>query len=541
MPKKVVHEGQLTWDVESVPWYHDFLLFLYAATSIGYLVWLEFFTLDWSAWFAIPLIFAELYRIFFSTVALICARTISYPRYTPPLKNVTVDALIPTYNEPIEIVRQTAEHALKIEGINKVYILDDGNRPFIKSLAKEIGAEYAARTTNEHAKAGNMNNGLKHSTADFIIMLDADHVPQSNFITRTLGYFIDQKIAIIQTPQVFYNTKSIQHRENKFYKAWNEQTMFYESIQPAKNVFNSAFFCGTSAILRRKALDSVGGFATGTATEDIHTSIRIHNKGWKTIFINEKLAYGLAPEDLKEYHKQRVRWGAGSLGLLFRSPDSPLRLKNLTFMQRMNYFNSTMAYAQGICKLFFYILPISIIFSPATAFKTPFFVYIAIYIPYLSFSLWMTKVYSRNTYHPWYTEQFNIINILSNFESLKGIWKVQKKFSVSIKLKNKRESTYVFPLLVVIALGMMGMELYGFYQWYALSQGNFLNLPPDSLLMSLFWNGVNVGMISSTLLYLYKYQRSQQKNALIEVTTEKSKNAYRDFLTNVSDGPSYAL
>ncbi|CAN5198967.1 hypothetical protein BH11PAT1_BH11PAT1_4210 [soil metagenome] len=535
--KKIV-QSSLVWDVESVTWYHEWLLYTYSVASLGYLAWLLFFTLNWTAWFALPLIIAEVYRIFFSTVSLLCAREIAYPRYIKPLKDATVDVLIPTYNEPIEIVRLTTENALKIKGVQKVFVLDDGNRPSVKKMAQELGAEYAARTTNEHAKAGNMNNGLKYSTSEYLIMLDADHVPQSNFITRTLGYFIDSNLALVQTPQSFYNMKSIQHMPTPSDPDWNEQTMFYESIQPAKNVFNAAFFVGTSAILRRAAIDSVGGFATGTAAEDIHTSIRIHNKGWKTIFINEKLAYGLAPEDLKEYHKQRVRWGAGSLGLLFRSSDSPLRLKNLTFMQRISYLNSTLAYAQGIFKLFFYILPLTIILSPATAFRVSFFAFMSIYFPYYLFSQWITKVYSRNTYRPLYTEQFNIINIISNFESLKGIVKMQKKFSVSIKIKKKKENSFIFGLLIFMDICMVLGEGYGFFRSSQFMSNSHAYFPPDSLLMALFWNAINIGFLSSVLRHLYRYNSQQQKvrSASATLIKQYSSGEYQTFIgTHIQD------
>ncbi len=535
-------QNTITFTSEKVTWYHELLLFIYSIGSIGYLAWLLFFTLAWSAWFAIPLVIAELYRIFFSTISLICAREIAYPRFLPSRSKATVDVLIPTLNESTEIVRLTAENATKIVGVNEVLVLDDGNRPHIKDMAEEIGAKYFARGTNEHAKAGNMNFGLMHSTAEFIIMLDADHVPQSNFITQTLGYFSDQKLALVQSPQSFYNINSIQHRRAKKYVDWNEQTMFYESIQPAKNVFNAAFFCGTSAILRRSAVDSVGGFAIGTATEDIHTSVKLHNKGWKTLFINEKLAFGLAPDDLKEYHKQRVRWGAGSLGLLFRSPDSPLRLKNLTFMQRICYVNSTLAYAQGIFKLFFYILPLTIILSPADAFKVPFVWFMSIYFPYYLLSLWITKVYSRDTYRPLFTEQYNIINIISNFESLKGIWKVQKKFSVSVKMKKKKENSFIFGLLLFMDFCMLGGEALGIYKSYLYMFLHHTNFPPDNLLMALFWNTLNIGFLTSVLFYLHRYNaKKEYQKGMIEAKSSVATSTYQTFIGNINTDPAYAL
>lgn len=503
-------------------WYFPLLLPMFVITSILYLIFVFGFAVDWSFWFIGFIFFAEIYRIFFSLLSLICAKTLAYPHFRPQKKNMTVDVLIPTLNEPRSVVGLTVEGATKIKGVNKVYLLDDGARFEMEQLAKEFGAVYLARHSSKHAKAGNMNFGLAHSKAEFIICLDADHVPQPNFIERTLGYFDDPKLAFVQTPQSFYNTTSIQHRPVKNYPLWNEQTMFYESIQPAKNAFNAAFFCGSSAILRREAVDSVGGFATGTATEDIHTSVRIHSKGWKSLFINERLAYGLAPDDLKEYHKQRVRWGAGSLGLLFRTKDSPVILPNLTIMQRLAYINSTLAFLQGHFKLFYYLLPIYIIFSPASFLRSSFVLYLSFYIPYLAMTFWITKVYSRNTYHPLYTEQYNIANIFSNIEALKGIYKVQKKFAVAIKIKRVKENSFVFFALLGLA-SMMGIaEVYALGTFIIVDHLNINRLISSSLFVGLFWNTANFAVFLTFLKFLYAYNRHDRQ--------EKNKNQVHELM-----------
>lgn len=491
-------------------WYFPLLLPIFIITSLVYLVFEFGYAVDWGVWFIGFIFIAEIYRIFFSVLSLICARTLTYPHFRPYKKKATVDVLIPTLNEPRSVVGLTVEGAVNIRGVNKVYLLDDGARPEMEELAKEYGAIYLARRSSQHAKAGNMNFGLAHSLAEFIICLDADHVPQPNFIERTLGYFEDSKLAFVQTPQSFYNTKSIQHRPVKKYPLWNEQTMFYESIQPAKNAFNAAFFCGSSAILRRKAVDSVGGFATGTATEDIHTSVRIHSKGWKSLFINERLAYGLAPDDLKEYHKQRVRWGAGSLGLLFRTKDSPVISPHLTIMQRLAYINSTLAFFQGHFKLFYYLLPIYIIFSPVSYLKSSFVLYLSLYLPYLVMTFWITKVYSRHTYHPLYTEQYNIANIVSNIEALKGIYKVQKKFSVAIKIKRVKENSFVFFVLLGLAF-LMGLgEVYALSRFIIEYHLDLHRLIGSSLFVGLFWNTANFAVLLTFLKFLYQFNRKDK-------------------------------
>jgi len=498
------HKNKLV--VQQTPFYLNILFIIYILFAGFYLSYL-IFILNWHFYWTPLLIIAETYSLLITFLFLLSSRVFAFPIWQKPLEGKTVDVLIPTLNEPEEIVAMTTIGALHIKGVNNVYILDDGNRDHIAKLAKDLGAVYLARPTHKHAKAGNMNYGLLHSNADFVICLDADHVAQANFIERTLGYFRDDRLAIVQTPQVFYNVTSFQHRKTQLKEFWHEQTMFYEAIQPGKNVYNAAFFCGSSAILRRSALDEVNGFATGTATEDIHTSLRLHAKGWRSLFVNERLAYGLAPEDVHEYHRQRVRWGAGSLGLLFRSCDSPLRAKGLTFMQRLCYLSSTLAYTQGLLKIFYYLLPILFIFSFTPSYHVSFLRFLLLYIPFFLFSLFTTSAFSRRTFHYFYTDQYNLINIFSNIESLKGVLKIQKKFGVSVKMKMKKEGQWIYMLVYAIASIMIFADLYGISSWFIIHKRTMSGLLNSFLFAQLFWNTFNLFFVCLLLRFLHLYNK----------------------------------
>jgi hypothetical protein len=290
--------------------------------------------------------------------------------------------------------------------------------------------------------------------------------------------------------------------------------MFYESIQPAKNTFNAGFFCGTSAVLRRKALDSVGGFATGTATEDIHTSLRLHAKGWNSLFLSEKLCHGLAPEDLKEYHQQRVRWGAGSLGLLFRTSDSPLVKRGLTLMQRLSYLNSTNAYFYGgIVKLFYILMPVIIIFSlPFLRSYDGMFLlqYLAIAVPFVLISNLVTYIYSRRTFHILYTEQYNIANIFSCIEALKGVLKVQKKFRVSLKSKMLRENHIAYYFISGLFVILLASEIFGALYWFEVLHQNTSEFFNSFDAIALFWNTWNLVIVGSFLYFLQNYSKKKR-------------------------------
>lgn len=271
-------------------------------------------------------------------------------------------------------------------------------------------------------------------------------------------------------------------------------------------------------MLRRAAIDSINGFATGTATEDIHTSLRLHAKGWRSLFLSEQLAHGIAAEDLGEYHKQRVRWGAGSLGLLFRSPDSPLRARGLTFAQRLCYFNSTISFLNGLQRLAYIILPAFILISlpfqhqpPAVSLGS----YALIALPFVIISYVVTYIFSRRTFHPLYTEQFNIINIYCNILAIKGIFNVQKKFKVSLKRRgSKNESSAYRVLLLMWAVTFIAAAAAPVH-WYFGMQRSTAELLRSAVAVSMLWNFINLYFISSVIYFVnFHSERLSSEHAL---------------------------
>jgi cellulose synthase/poly-beta-1,6-N-acetylglucosamine synthase-like glycosyltransferase len=417
------------------------LWYSYFIVALPYITW-RFTIINWDSWTGLVMYLAELYGVFTTGLFLFVSKKVFIPLKNPVLRKTSVDVLIPTYTESLDILEPVVIGAKKIWGVRKVLVLDDGNRTEVKEMAKRLGVEYHARKDNSHAKAGNMNNGLKYSDAEFFITLDADHIPLPFFIKETLGFFEDPNVAFVQSPQTFYNDQAFLFCKKAKKVVWSEQMMFY----------NCAFFVGTSAILRHTAIDEVGGFATGTATEDIHTSLKLHSKGWQSVFIPTPLAYGLEAENFKEYYKQRRRWAAGSLGLLFRSSDSPLRAKGLTPPQRLNYVSACLAHLQGVQKICFLIVPIISIFTNTSPVRTSLALFAAIFCFYITVALSATWAYSRGTYHLIFTEMFAISSILAHLGGLKGIIKVQKKFAVSTKSSLRRDGK-------LLIIGMWGLGL----------------------------------------------------------------------------------
>ena len=257
-----------------------------------------------------------------------------------------VDVYVCTYDEPETVLRATLAGCAALTYPHTTYLLDDGRRPEIAALAAQWGAEYLTRPDNAHAKAGNINHALPITQGDLVFMLDADHVPLPDALDALVGYFDASDVAIVQTPHEFYNHDSIQHYE----VGRHEQSIFYSVICPGKDRHNASFWCGSGAVLRRAALLEVGGVAVETIAEDFHTTIKLHRAGWKSRYHDEVLVQGLAPHDLAAYLLQRDRWARGNLAV-FTTPESPLRARELTPLQRLSYFASLTAYLAGPIRL----------------------------------------------------------------------------------------------------------------------------------------------------------------------------------------------
>lgn len=256
-----------------------------------------------------------------------------------------VDVFIPSYNEPLDMVRSTVIAAQGIDWPRdklNIYLLDDGKRPEFKSFALSQGINYLTRTDNKGAKAGNLNNALKHSKGDLIAIFDCDHAPTRSFLQMTVGFFLrDKNLALVQTPHHFYNADPFERNlEGLGQRNPNEGHLFYGLIQDGNDFWNASFFCGSCALLRRKAINNIGGFATETVTEDAHTSLRLHQKKWKSAYLNLPQASGLATESLRDHVGQRLRWARGMLQI-FRK-DNPLIIPGLTLAQRICYSNAMM-------------------------------------------------------------------------------------------------------------------------------------------------------------------------------------------------------
>jgi cellulose synthase (UDP-forming) len=257
-----------------------------------------------------------------------------------------VDVYVCTYNEPVAVLEATLSGCALLTYPHTTWLLDDGARPEIAELASAWGVKYMTRPEKQHAKAGNINYALPRTDGELVLVLDADHVPMPDALDLLAGYLDDPRVALVQTPHDFSNHDSIQH----YALGRHEQSVFFSAICAGKDRHNSAFWCGSGALIRREALLSIGGVATETIAEDFHTTIKLHKRGWRTHYDGRVIAQGLAPHDLSSYLLQRDRWARGNLAV-FTTPESPLRARGLTTAQRLSYLASLTGYLAGPVRL----------------------------------------------------------------------------------------------------------------------------------------------------------------------------------------------
>jgi cellulose synthase (UDP-forming) len=413
--------------------------------------------------------------------------------YRVPRAALSVDVYIPTYNEDIDILEATISGAVGIRYPHKTYVLDDGRRPQVNALARRLGAIYLTRENNMNHKAGNINHALGKTKGEFIAILDADMVPQPDYLDRTLGYFEDRQLAFVQLPQEFYNQDSIQHDPRR--AQWHEQTLFFRVIQPGKNYSNSAFWTGSPSVVRRKALEEVGGVASETITEDIHTSVRLHSKGWKSYFLNEVLAYGIAPHTVHAFLLQRLRWAQGTMQL-YRSKDNPLLIPGLTISQRVSYLASFLAYAEAIQKMLLILTPTIIILLQIFPMNVNGVEFTLRWLPYFGLTILANKMAGRGYFNWFQTEKYNLLKTITFLQSFPMlIWPKTLAFKVTPKTVDDQVSAkerasmrgYMALFGVIVGVSFAGIT--------RLMTGLPANLEPTHYGIAIVWAVFNAGII----------------------------------------------
>jgi cellulose synthase/poly-beta-1,6-N-acetylglucosamine synthase-like glycosyltransferase len=381
------------------------------AFSATYLLWRLSGTvnLDWW-WIALPLLIAEIHNAFglvLYTIALWSLDSEPPPTIADPALRVAV--LIPTYNEPADVLLPTIAAAISLRPRHETWVLDDGRRDEVRRLAEQLGASYLTRPDNRHAKAGNLNHALASIDAEVIAVLDADQVPTARFLTALLPYLADPRVAFAQSPQDFYNLASFEHERRWNGELFNEEAVFYRVIAPAKTRWSAPFWCGTGALVRVAALRSVGGVSTDSVTEDIQTTIRMYRAGWTGTYHNEVLVHGLAPDDAASYMLQRHRWALGAMQVL--RGENPLFGKGLSIGQRIAFLTTLFGWFDSWRTFAYMVIPLAVVATGAVPINAPGEIFGPFFGATLALQFVALRLLARGHYPPMLSLLFEVLRM----------------------------------------------------------------------------------------------------------------------------------
>jgi cellulose synthase (UDP-forming) len=278
-------------------------------------------------------------------------------RAVSPSALSAVDVFIATYNEPREVVEKTILGCLALDWPDaRVWVLDDGRRVWLRDLCAEKGAGYITRPNNQGAKAGNINHAIAVTDAPFVAVFDADFIPRRDFLMRTMGFFRESRIGIVQVPHSFYNHDPFQTNLSLQQAMPDDQRFFFEALMPGRDGWDAAFCCGSNSVTRRALFQEIGGgLPEGSVTEDMLLTLSGLREGYVTRYLNEPLAHGLAPESMAAFFVQRQRWAQGAMQIL-HLPQGPLG-PGLSPRHRLLFLPSAWI-TQGLQSLLAFVTPI---------------------------------------------------------------------------------------------------------------------------------------------------------------------------------------
>src|SRR4051794_30702408 len=469
--------------------------------------------------FALLLLCAESYAVIILLLGYFQSARPLKRKPIPMPKDVSlwpsVDVFIPTYNEPLEVVRPTVLAAMGIDWptdrIN-IYILDDGRRPEFQKFAEECGAGYLTRFDNKHAKAGNINAALKNTSGEYIAIFDCDHIATRSFLQLTMGWFgTDKKLAMVQTPHHFYSPDPFERNLNVFRTIPNEGALFYGVVQDGNDLWNATFFCGSCAVIEREALEQIGGIAVETVTEDAHTALRLQRLGWNTAYIGIPQAAGLATGSLAAHVGQRIRWARGMVQIL--RTEIPVLASGLKIFQRLCYMNCVLHYLYAIPRLVFVSAPLVYLLLGKSNLYGFMWEILAYAAPHLVLSNMVNSRSQGDHRHSFWNEVYEMvlapyILLPTTFALINPKW---GKFNVTAKSSVVEESYFDWriarPYLALIALNIVAIIL-AIPRYFTESD------PSGVLLMNAAWAVVNTLMLGACVAVAYE---TKQRRATARV------------------------
>jgi cellulose synthase (UDP-forming) len=429
-----------------------------------------------------------------------------------------VDLYIATYNEDLEVLERTLAGAQALDYPSlRVFVLDDGRREWLAEVCRRYGAEHRTRPSNEHAKAGNINYTLfqrleDENAPDFVAVLDADFVPHRNFIQRSIALFHNPRVALVQTPQHFFNPDPIQHNLYIASAYPDEQRFFFDHLEPARDAWGLAICCGTSSMARVSALREIGGLPTESVTEDFLLTIRLDCHGYRTVYLNEALTEGLAPEGLHEYVVQRGRWCLGLMQIV-RNVYRPFGANNLRLMQRLSLLDSLLFWTTTfpfrllslVCPLLYWYFGIIVVNASLPDI-------ISHYVPYYAAVLITLNWISGGLIWP----------VLNDVSQLVAAWPITRaaamglltkgphKFRVTAKGGDRTRTVVQWPMMKPFAI-LFGLTFLGLIlPLLGDAAFNHIAKAGDGIRIVLFWTIYNLLVLGITMLVCVERPRANR-------------------------------
>lgn len=516
--------------------FRSFVALLIIFTSTRYMVWRVTETLPTDSFLSITggmlLLGAETYGYILLLLSTFLSVDVHKraPRPAPvsALVSPAVDILIPSYNEPDDLLEVTLTAALSVNypaGRVKVYLLDDGGtlakraqpdpakaaeaearHVRLKEICARLGAHYLTREKNDHAKAGNINSALEQVSGELVLILDADHVPSTDILTRTVGYFVDDpKIFLVQTPHFFLNPDPLERNLGTFRRMPSENEMFYSVIQRGLDGLNASFFCGSAALLRRAHIMEIGGIQGDTITEDAETALELHARGYRSVYVDRPMVAGLSPETFSGFITQRMRWTQGMVQIFLLK--NPLLKKGLTIAQRLGYLNSCFYWFFPLARMAFILGPLLYLFFGVQVYVGGLSDFLLYGLPHIFGALMLSSILYGRTRWAFASELYEVIQSIHCTGAILKVLRNPRSPSFAVTPKGESLSeNFVSPLArpfyVLIALVSLG-QIAGIVRLFVDPVG------AGAISVLLFWNTFHLLLLISALGVLY--ERSQQR------------------------------
>jgi cellulose synthase (UDP-forming) len=411
-----------------------------------------------------------------------------------------------------------------------VYLLDDGGseqkrndkdptkaaqalarHEELKALCAELGCVYMTRARNEHAKAGNLNAALPRTRGDLILILDADHIPTQDILQNTVPYFIsDERLFLVQTPHFFSNPDPVEHNLGVFRQMPGENEMFYAAIQRGLDFWNGAFFCGSAAVIRRKALEAVGGLSSATITEDAETACELHARGWHSVYVDRPMVAGLSPESMSAFLVQRCRWAQGMIQLLILK--NPLAYGRLGFAQRLAYLSSALYWTFPVTRFIFLVAPMFYIWFSLEIFEANLNEFLAFAVPHLVTTALLANYTFGRLRMPFQSDVYEMLQAPFLMRAIASVVTSPRKptFKVTPKggaAEGDYVSEHIWPVLGLTGI-ILATQLFGMYRFFTYPAGQ------QHLTIVMIWNFLNLLAALTALAAMFERGRPPEADVL---------------------------